>query len=609
MSQDVSSQYSKLTDIEHVLLRPGRYLGSVVDHTAISWLLNESGKFVKREATWNPALLKTFDEIISNSVDEAKRKGSKLDTIKVTINEMIGEISVWDNGGIPVVVHDEHNQWIPEMIFSELRAGSNFDDSVESDITGQNGEGSSLTNIFSKEFCVTTCDGKKTFTQTFFDNLSRKTEPQIGNGKNGFTEIRWIPDYDRFNTHLMKNDNYAKLVKRVHDIAACNANLKVFLNGKRINYKSFKDYVTHYTEEFVYDQNDDWQIAIAHSDDGFQHVSFVNSTETMIGGTHVNYVANQLVDHIRAYILKKHKIDVKPANIKQHISLYVNARIIKPRYSSQTKEDLITEARVFGTEWAPTQNVINQIVNSNIIQSVLDWIASKQRAEELAKLRREQKKLKTKKVAAHIKANSRKTSDRILHLMEGDSALSNFLNVRDQSTHGAYPLRGKPLNVRNCEELSRVAKDKEFSAIMSILGLEFGKKAENLNYGNVRYSTDADLDGAGSIVGLLNNFFAMWPELFDQGVIEILRSPIVIAKKGKSVKRFYKMADYNAEAAKLDGWTIKYAKGLGSLSEAEYDHMINEPVVETVVFDADADKSLEMVFGNSVDARKDWLTN
>jgi len=288
--------------------------------------------------------------------------------------------------------------------------------------------------------------------------------------------------------------------------------------------------------------------------------------------------------------------------------VFINAKINNPRYPSQTKECLITESRDFGTSYEVSDKFIDQVLSSSIIQSVLDWVDSKKRQEELAKLRKASRENKNKKVPTHIKANS--TRNNVLHICEGLSALGTFLQVRDKNKHGAFPLKGKPLNWRNAKSMVDVAKNAEISSIMSILGLEFGKKAENLNYTKIRYMTDADLDGAGSIVGLLNNFFSLWPELFETGVIEILKSPIVILyKKGMPTVYFYDISEFRKESSKYTDYSLKYVKGLGGLTEQEYDDMINKPMVSRVVLDDEGLDSLEMAFGADADRRKKWLLN
>jgi len=601
-----ASKYLKLSDIEHVLKRPGRYLGSIVNHTAIQWVV-ESGQMIRKEVTWNPALIKTFDEIISNAVDHSKRpEGKHLDTIKVELCTLTKSLSVYDNGGIPVEVHPEYDQWIPEMIFSELRAGTNFDDEEESDLTGQNGEGAALTAIFSSSFTIETADGKKSYRQVFTDNLSEKSKPEVRSTKQSYTKITWIPDYEKFNTDL-DDGNVLKIIKRIYDIAACNPHLKIFFNGTKINIPNFKKYISMYTSDFVYDENDDWQIGVASSEDGFQHVSFVNSSETAVGGTHIDYVSNQIVNGIREFLKKKHKVDVKPAQIKNHLMIFVNARIMNPRYDSQTKENLITEISQYGTKYQIDDKTIRKICSTDIVQNVLEWIEAKLRKEELAELRKRQKENRKKKVPAHIAASSKNREKCVLFLAEGLSALSMWINVRDSAHHGAFPLRGKPVNVSNMTPVE-IAKNKEIAAIMSILGLEFNKTADDLNYGQIWIMTDADVDGSGAIACLLVNFFAsFWPELFEAGRVKIVRTPIIIAthRRTKKVVRYYDLSDYTDSKISSETHIIDYVKGLGSLSKEEYDLAVNKPVLETIRLDDIA--WLQMAFGDSSQERKNWL--
>jgi len=595
----------KLTQIEHCLCRPQMYVGSIADRRTSTFLLNNNRTmFTKRPAEWNPAVLKLFDEIISNCIDEST-KNQKLDTVKIELDRVDGRVTVEDNGGIPVTIDKEHDQYIPEMIFTELLCGSNFDDGDDSVTTGMNGLGSKLTNIFSTTFEVTTCDGKNKFYQKCENNLSKKSQPKITKSRKSGTTISYILDYDRFKANL-DGDNYENLVKRVYDVAACNTHLKIYLNGERVKFASFKSYISKYTSDFVYAANDDWQIGVAGSNDGFQQVSFVNTTETFGGGQHVDYIADLVVSKIREFIKKKHKIDVKPSNIKNHLFLFINARIINPRYPSQTKETLITEVRDFGTSFEIPKKMIDDILKSDIVQSVLDWVDSKKRQEELAKLRKASKNNKRKKVAAHIRATGI-GCHKTLYLFEGLSAIASFLDVRDRKTQGGFPLKGKPLNWRKAKSMADVANNVEIASIMAILGLEFGKPARNLNYDCIAFCTDADLDGAGSIVGLLNNFFSLWPELYDEERIRIIRSPVMVAsKRGKESKYFYNLDDF--ENAKLDNsWTKKYKKGLGSLTLEEYETMIRNPVYDVLTLGQSGLDSLQMAFGDNVDLRKKWL--
>jgi DNA topoisomerase-2 len=493
----IEQKFKKLTDLEHVLLRPGRYIGSINPHTSDSYVLEDS-KFKKKELTWNPAFIKIFDEIISNSVDFSKTaEGSHLNTIKVNVDRDTGTISVEDNGGIVVAIHKEHQQYIPEMIF-ELKSGSNFDDDSDDFLTGQNGEGSALTNIFSNQFIVNTADGKLEFTQTHSNNSKDKTEPVVKKSTKKFTKITYDTDFVRFGMNGIDSDNYNKLVKRVYDVAACNSKLKIYLNEERIEIKSFEDYIKLYTDDYIFEQNENWQIGVSKSDGSFSHVSFVNNTETYIGGNHVGYISDQIVNKLRTYITKKHKIDIKPSEIKNHINLFINCNIVRPRYSSQTKEDLINEPKTFGTSFVVSDKFIKKIIESSIVQSILDWAEAKENAlknAELRKLNKSVDKLNPARVDKFEDANEKKDRSKcILFLTEGNSASSAIMSARDPELHGVFSLKGKPLNVTDIDA-KKLMENTEFKSILTIMGLKLGEQVtpmSPLRFGKMCFLTDAD---------------------------------------------------------------------------------------------------------------------
>ena len=234
MSKSIEDKYQQLSEIGHVLARPGMYIGNVGTEKYEGFLYNETaGKMEQRTIQYNPAFLKMFDEIISNSVDESKRKGNLgLDTIKVNIDRKAGSIEVIDNGGIPVEIHTKVGIYVPEMLFGSLRSGSNFDDTEDRMTTGTHGLGAVLTNIFSKEFHVITADGKNRYIQKFYDNNHKKTEPKIVPITSHYTTITFFPDFDKLKMPKGLDDmNYDRLVKRVVDVAGCNPKIKVYLNG------------------------------------------------------------------------------------------------------------------------------------------------------------------------------------------------------------------------------------------------------------------------------------------------------------------------------------------------------------------------------------------
>lgn len=607
MSISIEKKYQKLSDVEHVLKRPGMYIGSIKPHTDEVYLFdNKSNKFLPNEITYNPGFIKLFDEIVSNSVDEHKRN-TKLNEIRVTVNKDNGEISIMDNGGIPVEIHKHYNEWVPEMIFSNLKTGSNFDDTEDRIVVGTNGVGSTLTNIFSKEFKIETCDGKKQFTQVFTNNMSNRTTPVIKAAKKGFTKISYVADFSRFGMKGIDDVSIRMIQKRLYDIAACNNTLKIFFNDKLISFNTFKEYAELYTDYVFYEQSQNWKIAIGHSNSGFKAVSFVNSVETKDGGTHVNNVTHQVVQYLREKIKKKFKVDVKPTDLKQHIFLFIDCTVVNPAFSSQTKEKLITEPKDFGSIHNLSERILKQIFSSDIIQSVLDWIERKNAAEERAKLRRLNNNLDKSKVVKLIDA--KKSGDRskcTLGIFEGDSASSSFRKHRDPQTQGAFPLRGKFINVREIPD-SKVVQNKEVQSLMAAIGLKIGHEPKDLRYGKILFYMDSDVDGQ-SIVALLINFFGKyWPELFEQGKILKVETPLMVAKKGKETLSFYTIEDYKNWESKqksLASWDIEYKKGLAALEDAEYEEIIKKPKCYILTKDNNFNKILETWFSGDSNPRK-----
>jgi DNA topoisomerase-2 len=607
MSVSIEKKYQKLSDTEHVLLRPGMYIGSIKPHTEEIFLPTGKGsKFELKEITYNPGFLKLFDEIVSNSVDEHKRNAN-LNRIDVSIDNKTGRISIYDNGGIPVQIHKEYNEWVPEMIFSNLKTGSNFDDTEDRTVVGTNGVGSTLTNIFSKEFKIETCDGKKTFEQVFTDNMSNRSEPIIGKGKTGFTRISYIADFERFGLNIVDESSMIMLKKRLIDIAACNPKIKISFNNEEISFRSFKEYAELYVNPVFYEQSENWKIGIGHSQTGFNAISFVNSVETKDGGTHVNGLVWQITQFLRDKIKSKYKYDIKPSELKRHIFLFIDSTIINPAFSSQTKEKLITEAKDYGSYHTLSDKILNQIFNSEIIQSVLDWIEKKLAADERAKLRKLNKNLDKSKVLKLIDAKKR--GDRkncTLAIFEGDSASSAFRRYRDPELQGAFPLRGKFINVREIPD-SKVVQNKEVQDLMAALGLKIGHEPEDLRYGKILLYTDADVDG-NSISALMINFLGKyWPELFDKGMVLKVETPLMVAKKGKETLSFYTDAEYKEWEPKqknLNQWNIEYKKGLAALEDDEYKEIIKNPNAFILSKDKGFLNTLEIWFSKDSEPRK-----
>jgi len=604
-TKSIEEKYRKLSDIDHVLARPGMWVGSVKPREDDIHILDSDGKLSIRKIAYNPAFLKIFDEIVSNSIDE-HRRNPKLNELKIVVDPVAGIVKVWDNGGIPVVKHTEYDEWVPEMIFSNLKAGSNFNDDEERLVAGTNGVGSTLTNIFSVKFRVRTSDGKNAFEQTFSNNMREKTDAKIIKWKDRFTEITFRPDLARFGMIAIDQDHIDMMQRRCIDLAACNPKLKVSFNGVIRNFPSFKEYCALYNENVIYEESERWKIGIAPSGGSFTQVSFVNSVETRDGGTHIDYVMSQIIEWLREKVKRKHKLDLRPAELRNHFFLFVQADIVNPAFSSQTKEKMITESKEFGSKLEVSEKTLKAIMSSEVVQRILDWAQQKALADERKQLRELNKNLEKGKVLKLIDAKGKDREMCTLSLYEGDSAMSAFRTFRDPTSQGAFPLRGKFLNVSELTN-ARVIQNQEVKDLLVAIGLKMGEEPKNLRYGKILIYADADHDGS-SITGLLLNFFGRyWPELFDQQRICRVMTPIVVVENGKEKHSFYtsdKFNEWSDKTKDIKKWSVEYKKGLAALENEEYKEIIKRPKLFAISGGAELKPTLDIWFAGDSAPRK-----
>jgi len=198
------------------------------------------------------------------------------------------------------------------------------------------------------------------------------------------------------------------------------------------------------------------------------------------------------------------------------------------------------------------------------------------------------------------------------------SGIVSGLSSEDRNHIGIYPLKGKLLNVRG-EQVKKISENKEIADIKKILGLETGKQytsiqdvRTSLRYGKIMIMTDQDLDGS-HIKGLcINLFHSEWRSLIHiPGFISFMNTPILRATKGQQPLVFYNEGEYarwkESDVASC-GWTIKYFKGLGTSTSAEFkEYFANKKIVD-FVYDQSTDDTIDKVFNKKrPDDRKTWL--
>lgn len=598
----MTEEFKVLNDREHVLHRPGVYLGSVVleQHSGIINYQYQTVGIV-------PALMKMIEEITQNSIDEHIRTDGKFATeikVSVTSNLTGTEIVVQDNGrGIPL--NEVGGKPRPVLAWTELRAGSNFDDSKRV-TAGTNGMGAALTNIFSTSFKGETSDGTKKLVLNCSDNMQH-VKWKVSDGGTRGTKVTFTPDLERFGLSEFTQAHIDVLRDRLINLAISYPTITFKFNGERIHFRNIKQVAKQFHADAVSLETDDFGLIFAPSgaEEEFRCITYVNGIYVKNGGSHVDFILSKIVENLRAHVKKKHKIDVLPNQIKQHLLIGAWCRNFKAlKFDSQTKERITNsyaEASAYFGD-IDLDKVSKQILNTpSIIDPMIAAILYKKEMAEKAALAKKQKGAAKVRVVNHIAATDSNPENKMLLLCEGLSAIGSLISVRDPKRIGGYPLRGKPLNVRGMKPLD-IVKNKEIFELMAIIGLEIGKPAVNLNYGKIAVFSDADVDGQ-HIFGLLLNLFSMWPELFKEKRIYRMMSPLYYCVKGKDTKVFYTKEEF--DAADLKGYSVDYFKGLGSMPENVYSECVNNP--RLIQVEADDMNKLEMAFGDSAELRKAWL--
>lgn len=646
----LAEQYQQKTDKQHILDNPDTYIGSVENVDSSLWVYdNESNRIVWRDIEYIPGLYKLFDEGIVNCRDHVVRMiqsnilEKKFVTYIDTNIDDTGLITMSNDGnGIDIAKHPEYDIWIPEMVFGHLRTSTNYNKNEKRIVGGKNGFGFKLVLIWSTYGRVETVDhirGLK-YVQEFHNNLDNLDPPKITkvSTTKPYTKVSFRPDYQRLGIQGLTPDMLALLKKRIYDIGAVTDHsikkVKISYNDTQIPVKNFQQYIDLYigpkdTCKRVYENPDErWEYAVALSPTHeYMQVSFVNGICTFKGGKHVDYITGQIVRKLCDYIEKKKKVKVNSTAIKEQLLLFLRCDIENPSFDSQTKDYMNTPSAKFGSICSVSDSFVEKVAKMGVMETACSLTEAKD--NKLAKKTDGSKTRNVRGIANFIDANFSGTvnsKDCVLILCEGLSALSGIvsgLSSDDRNTIGIYPLKGKLLNVRG-EQLKKIAENKEINDIKKILGLVSGMEYKtiddvhkSLRYGKVMYMTDQDLDGS-HIKGLcINMFHSEWASLTQiPGFLSFMNTPILRAKKGAQTKLFYNDGEYNDWKTGLGengthGWNIKYFKGLGTSTSAEFkDYFANKKIVDFVYSGKESDDMIDKIFNKKrADDRKNWLEN
>lgn len=602
----VRMHYERLTHVQHILKRPDSYIGSLAPESTTQWT-RVASNFQLALCVVSPGLVKIFDEILVNAIDQYSLHPKKVNKIEIVYHEAHGTLVVKNSGvSIPIRKHDkEKDLWIPEMIFGHLLTSSNYNDDEQRVTGGRNGYGAKLTNIFSKSFCISISDGKKKYTQSWRNNMSVCEVPHIeASTSEPYVQVMFTPDYERTEG---AGDFLKVIEKRVWDAAMWCSKAQVIFQSSILKVDGLEEYakmhiggvpLAKYTDEFC-------EVIVGHSKTGaFQQCSWVNGISTTKGGTHVERIVKSIVEEIG----KDKRIQVKPAQIKASLFVFVKAVLVNPTFSSQTKAECTSKI-------SDAPNFKPKFIKDILSTGVFDDLVSL----GLAKVEKDLKKTdgsKRAKITGIPKlddanwAGTHRSHECTLIVTEGDSAKALAvagLSVVGRDKFGVFPLRGKPRNVRDVS-VKQVTDNEEFSNIKKIIGLQHGKvynSLRELRYGRLMIMTDADLDGSHIKGLILNMIHVYWPALIDLGFVVSMVTPVI--KDGKTW--FFTEDEYRQRGG--GGGPVKYYKGLGTSTSAEAKEYFKQIDRLTVIFTSDPklDESMTLAFSKALsDERKEWLT-
>lgn len=622
--EEAIENFKVLDDISHVLTVPARYIGTINEVEQDMYLYRDD-KFTFQTIKFIPGLLKIIEEILDNSVDaylnDKNRKPIRID-VSITKNS----VTVKDTGsGIPVVAYKDssnsvkgiNGKYLPELAWGRLKAGGSF--KKERSGAGTHGEGSSLTNIFSKVFIGKTCDGSNVCTVSCSNNMRKintTVEPLKGKKYTG-TEVYFEPELERFGLTEITEIHSDLIYQRLLNLSVSFPDLKFFFNGKQVKIVP-SNFIKLFSESGMSVNSDNIMIGVfPSSTDEFQQYSFVNGLRTSKGGAHIDYVVNQIVNPIKDKLTKKFKT-LKFADIKNRLGVVVFLKNFKnPQFNSQTKETL-----------ANVPSDISGHINGKIDfeafvklilknDAIIDPIVETFKIKEELKARQEIKKTKKLKISAD-KYMPPIGAQKYLILAEGQSALAGISQCLGRNGIGYYALRGLPLNCYD-SSIQKIAANQEVKDILSILGLDITKPDETdheINFEKVLIGVDADSDGVHLASMLVGWFKRFSQSLYDKGKICRLNTPVAIIKnnKDKILNWFFNINDFKEWESKNDvsKFKVVYLKGLGSLEKEDLQYIIDhgggyESLIETYVLDEGSNQIIEDWLGSNSEPRKQYL--
>ena len=588
-----ASSIKVLKGLEAVRKRPGMYIGDTDDGTGLHHMVFE---------------------VIDNSIDEAL--GGHCKNIKVFMNSD-NSITVEDDGrGIPIDIHKTEKVSAAEVIMTQLHAGGKFDHDSYKVSGGLHGVGVSVVNALSKNLKLSIYRDDNEYFIEFSDGKSLKPLKKLGKTKKRGTSVTFLPSKEIFSSTKFSS---TVLQKRMRELAFLNKGINLTLYDKSSSKeKKFENKYDGGILEFVKFINQKKPILSNKNDKpvfkkpiyiradknnvnvecsiewnaGYSEeaLAFTNNIHQKDGGTHLLGFRSALTRIINKYsneFNKKNKISLTGEDIKEGLTVVLSVKMPDPKFSSQTKDKLVSsEIRLI------VESIINDKVsmwfdqNPAIIKNVLEKITQAAVARDVARKARDNIRRKgsfeiTGLPGKLADCQISKAEGTELYIVEGDSAGGSAKQGRNREFQAVLPLRGKILNTYvntngknngkindlETKALSKMMSSSEIVTLINALGT--GSKdfnIDNLRYEKIVIMTDADVDGS-HIRTLLLTFFNNYPfnELIEKGHLYLAQPPLF--KITKSNKSFYIKDEKDLEKFIFEHSNIKGKKGKLSSKE------------------------------------------
>ncbi len=594
----VDENIRTLSDVEHIRMRPGMYIGRLGDGS-----LAEDGIYV---------LLK---ETIDNSIDEFRMNAGKT-------------IEVHNYGNLRITVRD-YGRGIPQGklldAVSKLNTGGKYDSKAFKKSVGMNGVGIKAVNFLSSHFEVRSYRDGQVRTLTFEKGILMSDETKKSTSRTG-TFISFEPDESQFHNYHFRDEFVENMLR---NYTYLNSGLTITYNGEPIVSRDgladlLQDSLTAETlYPIVHLKSDDIEIAFTHTNQyGEEYHSFVNGQHTTQGGTH----QSAFKEHI-ARTIKEHFGRYEPTDIRNGMVAAIAINVEEPIFESQTK------IKLGSLTMSPDGESINKFVGDFIKREVDNYLykhteivdtlenkikASERERKEIAgitKLSRERakkanlhnKQLRDCRIHFSDVKNPRKEESSIF-ITEGDSASGSITKSRNVDTQAVFSLRGKPLNTYGLTKRV-VYENEEFNLLQAALDIEDG--LDSLRYNKVIIATDADVDGMHIRLLIITFFLQFFPDLIKKGHVYVLQTPLFRVRNRKAIRYCYS-EDERTEAIHLLGPNpeITRFKGLGEISPEEFSGFIGEGIrLEQVTLNKNdqVEHLLEFYMGKNTMERQNFI--